>query len=200
MDSNAGMAKQKLCNEEHAENERELHLQQLAASSSRHRGCSPPESIDGQELPAGWGRHRGRSPPKEIDGQALAHRWADCKEADRKRKGKDTTSTEPAQPLQNAHVDFFANSESSDDEPTPAELKVLMSTDVEHKQVRYVACEGVTPAAFQRKGNRHVSLPPPSRGRSNQCTSLYFGGDASHWWWPEWYLVVMPPPNRVQDH
>ena len=94
---------------------------------------------------------------------------------------------------------FFANSESSDDEPTPAELKVLMSTDVEHKQDRYVAREGVTPAAFQRKGNRHVSLPPPSRGRSNQCTSLYFGGDASHWWWPEW-TPTWPPPNRAQDH
>ena len=64
MDSNVGMAMQKACNEEHIENERELHLQQLAASSSRHRGCSPPETIDGQELPARWVRHRGCVPPE----------------------------------------------------------------------------------------------------------------------------------------
>ena len=63
MDSNVGMAMQKACNEEHTENERELHLQQLAASSTRHRGCFPPETIDGQELPAGWVRHRGCVPP-----------------------------------------------------------------------------------------------------------------------------------------
>ena len=105
MDSNVGMAKQKPCNEEHADNERELQLRPLAASSSRDCGCPPPESIDGQVLPAGWGCHRGRSPPEDIDGQALAHRWADCKEADSKRKRKDITSTEPAHPCQNAHVD-----------------------------------------------------------------------------------------------
>ena len=107
--------------------------------------------------------------------------WADCEEADRERR--DTRTTKPAQPCQNAHhvvehqCGNDVNSERSDDEWEEIdahEWKILISTDVVHKQAQYVARKGVTPAAFQSKDKRAGSLPPPSRGRSSQCTSLYF--------------------------
>ena len=77
--------------------------------------------------------------------------------------------------------------------------KELMSTDVEHEQARYVAREIVTPTAYRRKGSRAVSQPPPSQGRSNQCTSLYFGGDASHWWWPHWQFPIGDKWKQIQQ-
>ena len=77
--------------------------------------------------------------------------------------------------------------------------KELMSTDVEHEQAQYVAREIVTPTAYRRKGNRAVSQPPPSQGRSNQCTSLYFGGNASHWWWPHWQSPIGGKWQQIQQ-
>ena len=77
--------------------------------------------------------------------------------------------------------------------------KELMSTDVEHEQAQYVAREIVTPTAYRRKSDRTMSQPPPSRGRSNQCSGLYFGGNASHWWWPHWQYPIGGKWQRIQQ-
>ena len=88
-----------------------------------------------------------------------------------------------------------SNSPSGDESPDDEERKLLMSTDVEEKTAVYVATHGDTPGKFKNKGNRAVSLPPPSKGRSGSSTSLYFGGDASAWWSP-WYLQQWHMPSQ----
>ena len=128
-------------------------------------------------------------------GQSVAEPWMESRVASNAPKGRETKSTGAAESGQDAPAGFgitmaanwnyyaqASDSEGPDSEDDYNDMPCADAVPL-HEQAGFVASKGVTPADFRRKGTRALSMPPPARGRSGQCISLYRGGDASSWWW-----------------